>query len=363
MRSARLRSALVLLFALALPSAPAFASGSGRLLRDVLPTAERLKLNLDARKKGYSGSASIDLSVKAATDSFQFHSEGLRLTRVTLRKTRAVVPSTHVQVATNVVTLRTRTPLKPGAYVMDIDFTNDFGTQAQGIYRLDTEGESYCFTQFESDDARKAFPCWDEPSFKIPYTITLTVPKTHRAVGLRNGERDRVRDLERGLVPARESLARVIRLELGEAVGFALGIQPVDPLRLGTEIVREVDVHHVSAGLQRRPRPERDHVGGYLYMRRGDDGPRFPQRHPGQAQSLRVELEAVGRGLHAEIDRSRAGVALLASVQVQLQPLRRREDVAKEAARAGSEGRGRGKGQGEEQDERGSESCGPHGTS
>ncbi|HZI89099.1 MAG TPA: M1 family metallopeptidase [Candidatus Polarisedimenticolia bacterium] len=182
MRSARLRSALVLLFALALPSAPAFASGSGRLLRDVLPTAERLKLNLDARKKGYSGSASIDLSVKAATDSFQFHSEGLRLTRVTLRKTKAVVPSTHVQVATNVVTLRTRTPLKPGAYVMDIDFTNDFGTQAQGIYRLDTEGESYCFTQFESDDARKAFPCWDEPSFKIPYTITLTVPKTHRAV-------------------------------------------------------------------------------------------------------------------------------------------------------------------------------------
>ncbi|HYQ96594.1 MAG TPA: M1 family metallopeptidase, partial [Candidatus Eisenbacteria bacterium] len=41
---------------------------------------------------------------------------------------------------------------------------------------------SYCFTQFEADDARKSFPCWDEPSFKIPYQLTLTIPRAHRAV-------------------------------------------------------------------------------------------------------------------------------------------------------------------------------------
>jgi alanyl aminopeptidase len=81
-----------------------------------------------------------------------------------------------------VVTVRARSPLKPGAYTLDIDFTNRFSTQAQGLYRLETGGESYCFTQLESDDARKSFPCWDEPSFKIPYQLTLTVPKGHRAV-------------------------------------------------------------------------------------------------------------------------------------------------------------------------------------
>ncbi len=167
---------------LALSAGNAIASGSGRLRRDVEPTFERLKLNLDARQKSYAGSAHIDLLVKTAVDSFEFHSEGLTLRRVTLRNAKAIVPSTHAQAAPTTVTVRTRAPLHPGAYALDVEFTNDFSSRAQGIYRLETGGESYCFTQFESDDARKAFPCWDEPSFKIPYQLTLVLPKSHRAV-------------------------------------------------------------------------------------------------------------------------------------------------------------------------------------
>jgi len=181
-RPSRLVLGLALLLTISVP-ARGFASGSGRLLRDVLPTSERLKLNLDARKKSYSGSASIQLRATTAVDSFQFHSEGLKLTRVTLRRAKVLVPSSHEQSAPTTVTVHTKKPLTPGAYTLDLDFTNDFNTVAQGLYRLETGGESYSFTQFEADDARKAFPCWDEPSFKIPYQVTLVVPKAHRAVG------------------------------------------------------------------------------------------------------------------------------------------------------------------------------------
>jgi alanyl aminopeptidase len=185
MRSARwfgLIPCVILLLALAMPATTALASGSGRLLRDVLPTSERLKLTLDARKSSYTGFAHIDLRVVTAADSFQFHSEGLTLQSLTLRNAKAIVPSTHSQVAPTMVTVRTRAPFQPGVYSLDVEFTNDFSTRAQGIYRLETGGESYCFTQFESDDARKAFPCWDEPSFKIPYQLTLVLPNSHRAV-------------------------------------------------------------------------------------------------------------------------------------------------------------------------------------
>src|SRR5207245_1318978 len=94
-----------LLLALAMPATTALASGSGRLLRDVLPTSERLKLNLDARKASYTGSAHIDLHVVSAADSFQFHSEGLTLRRLTLRNAKGIVPST--------VSCRTRTAPAP----------------------------------------------------------------------------------------------------------------------------------------------------------------------------------------------------------------------------------------------------------
>jgi len=168
---------------LGLPTSTALASGSGRLGRDVLPTYERLKLNLDARKEAYSGSAHVDLRALTSVDSFQFHSEGLTIRSLTLRTAKgAVVPSSHAQAAPTEVTVRTHTPLKPGLYTLDVEFTNSFSNRAQGIYRMETGGESYCFTQFESDDARKAFPCWDEPSFKIPYQLTLVLPKTHKSV-------------------------------------------------------------------------------------------------------------------------------------------------------------------------------------
>jgi alanyl aminopeptidase len=51
-----------------------------------------------------------------------------------------------------------------------------------GIFQLKEDGEWYVYSQFEPTDARRAFPCFDEPSFKVPWQLTLHVPKDDLAL-------------------------------------------------------------------------------------------------------------------------------------------------------------------------------------
>ena len=153
-----------------------------RLDTKVVPTFQSIHLKLDAGEKDYMGTTSIHLNVVEATDSFEFHTEALTLTSLTLTdpKGNSVAVTHGTQGVLTMVTAEV--PLSKGRYVLDIAFSNNFDTTAHGLYRMDFEGEGYSFTQFEADDAREAFPCWDEPNFKFPYQMTLTVPEGHMAV-------------------------------------------------------------------------------------------------------------------------------------------------------------------------------------
>ncbi|KAL7538749.1 hypothetical protein ACHAXR_008772 [Thalassiosira sp. AJA248-18] len=66
--------------------------------------------------------------------------------------------------------------------ILSIQYTGFLNNQMAGFYRssyTDIHGESKIMasTQFESLDARRAFPCWDEPGRKAIFGVTLTVPK------------------------------------------------------------------------------------------------------------------------------------------------------------------------------------------
>src|SRR5216684_4451079 len=79
------------------------------------------------------------------------------------------------------------TSIEPGEYRLRLSFTGVLNDRLHGFYRStykDAGGVSHTIaaTQFESTDARRGFPCWDEPAFKAVFGVTLVVPDGLAAV-------------------------------------------------------------------------------------------------------------------------------------------------------------------------------------
>lgn len=170
--------ALVLLLAV-----PALAADpSPRLPVNPAPVREAVRLKLDPDKRSYSGRVRVDLAVTAVVDSVCFHNEGARITKVTLRQGDREIATERRSGNHGWQTLRLAESLQPGEASVEMEFTHLFGTRAVGLYRVSYGGRGYLFTQFESDDAREAFPCWDEPGFKIPWDLTVELPDSQQVV-------------------------------------------------------------------------------------------------------------------------------------------------------------------------------------
>lgn len=177
----------VLTIALAISAITALTTQAARLGGQVSPTFQTINLKLDAGLADYTGYVAIDLNVASATSSFQLHSEGLDIKTTTLRGRGGEIAHSFAlegkdSDSPDRITITAIEELAPGNYRLEITFANDFNTKANSLYRLEVDGNGYSFTQFESNEAREAFPCFDEPSFKIPYQMTLIVPEGHEAI-------------------------------------------------------------------------------------------------------------------------------------------------------------------------------------
>src|SRR5262249_50057959 len=69
---------------------------------------------------------------------------------------------------------------EPGGYTLRLTFTGILNDKLHGFYRSTFRDEDgvervIATTQFEATDARRAFPCWDEPDFKASFKVTLIV--------------------------------------------------------------------------------------------------------------------------------------------------------------------------------------------
>ncbi|MBI3074228.1 MAG: M1 family metallopeptidase [Deltaproteobacteria bacterium] len=157
---------------------------NGRLVGSATPVAYDLALTIDPREARFSGRTRISVRVARATREITLHARAMTVTAASAKVGKKVVPaSTTAAYAPgeleepSLVTLAFAEPLPRGLAVLELAYNAPFDTKLSGLYRVKDGAEWYAFTQFEANDARRAFPCFDEPAFKVPFAISLTVPK------------------------------------------------------------------------------------------------------------------------------------------------------------------------------------------
>ncbi|MEZ4647613.1 MAG: M1 family aminopeptidase [Candidatus Eisenbacteria bacterium] len=153
-----------------------------RLGEQVVPLEQTISLHLDPSRDLYSGRTDIRLDVRETAGTFRFHAESMTIESIELSHDGVPASAIWEMLDDATVQVTTEAPLDPGVWDFAIAFHDDYNTNAVSLYKMEADGEPYLFTQFEADDAREAFPCWDEPGFKIPYRLVLTVPEGATAV-------------------------------------------------------------------------------------------------------------------------------------------------------------------------------------
>lgn len=160
-----------------------------RLPKTVQPSHYEIELSPDLEKFVFSGSVKITASLLESTKTIKLHAKELELANLTARGEDGTVHSGEISLCeeTEIATVTFASALKAGTYTLASDFTGVLNDKLKGFYRsfwTDEAGKKHAIatTQFESTDARRAFPCFDEPEYKATFDVTLIVPEALTAL-------------------------------------------------------------------------------------------------------------------------------------------------------------------------------------
>jgi puromycin-sensitive aminopeptidase len=153
-----------------------------RLPRTVAPSRYDLTLRPDLDEATFAGSVRIDVAVTEPVTEVVLNAIELEIDAAAAlvggeRRDAAI----RLDEGTERLHLTFAEALPEGEAVLDLDFRGILNDQLRGFYRstfTDSKGDerTLATTQFEATDARRAFPCWDEPDRKASFAVTLEVP-------------------------------------------------------------------------------------------------------------------------------------------------------------------------------------------
>ena len=149
----------------------------GRLPALATPSHYAITLDIDPTQQRFHGTVSIDIDVAHPTAHIILHGRDLTITDVGATFGSKAIGGTsttrapHGGTEPEELVLIFPEPLPKGRATISLTYDAPFAADLSGLYRVKEGASRYAFTQFESTDARRAFPCFDEPAYKATYDL------------------------------------------------------------------------------------------------------------------------------------------------------------------------------------------------
>jgi len=160
-----------------------------RLPATVVPSRYDVRLEPDLDAATFAGEETVAITVKEPVTEITLNAAELSIqsASVITADGATVEGSAALDEAAERVRLLFPSPIPAGEHRLTLRFTGILNDRLHGFYRStykDGSGASHVIaaTQFEATDARRGFPCWDEPALKAVFGVTLVVPERLAAI-------------------------------------------------------------------------------------------------------------------------------------------------------------------------------------
>jgi aminopeptidase N len=164
-----------------------FENAPGKLPKTLVPRHYVIHLEPDVEQMTTEGAEGVEIEVLKPSSQIVLNAVETEIWNASLAhgSSREELKP-QFDAANQVVKFITSVPLQPGSYTLSFSFRSKISNGSRGLfaqsYDLRGKPESLLATQFEPTDARRVFPCWDEPSFRATFQLSIKTLKKNIAV-------------------------------------------------------------------------------------------------------------------------------------------------------------------------------------